>query len=268
MDAATLDELRTLRARAYGPSADIDQDPAALQRLHELEARRGTPDEAAPEAPAEPFEASPLGAPAAVQGAGALPAGDAPDLLVLDEPTESPTPAPARPRKPRRLSSQILALWVLTVVGAAALAAGLTYSLTSVPPIDASSGATQIDTLEPDPFIEVPSGWFGAGPSSIAFEYYGLTLFESTGGYTGVGTDCFALVDSEQLPEPDTDMNTWSISGIMYNGCRAGSFPPTIQFVVDSSAPQQLRDRFPADSALQFVFDGSRIGVFLAAGDS
>ncbi|WP_374976509.1 hypothetical protein ACEYYH_01350 [Microbacterium trichothecenolyticum] len=31
MDAVTLDELRTLRARAHGPSADIDQDPAALQ---------------------------------------------------------------------------------------------------------------------------------------------------------------------------------------------------------------------------------------------
>ena len=47
MDTATLDELRALRARAYGPSADIDQDPAAVRRLHELEAGRkplGSPD--------------------------------------------------------------------------------------------------------------------------------------------------------------------------------------------------------------------------------
>ncbi|MBW9121201.1 hypothetical protein JNB63_13965 [Microbacterium trichothecenolyticum] len=269
MDAATLAELRTLRARAYGPSADIDQDPAAVQRLHELEARRGAPhaETALPSDPPEPTHE-----PAPVSAEVTVPeplSGD--DPLALAEtglPAESGDHEPARPPKLHLLSSRNAALWGLSVIAAASLAAGLTYSLTAVTPIDASSGATQIDTLEPDPFIEVPSGWFGAGPSSIAFEYYGLTLFESTGGYTGVGTDCFALVDSEQLPEPDADMNTWSISGIMYNGCRAGSFPATIQFVVDSSAPQQLRDRFPADSALQFVFDGTRIGVFLAPGDS
>ena len=31
-------ELRELRARAYGPNADIQSDPAALARLSELEA--------------------------------------------------------------------------------------------------------------------------------------------------------------------------------------------------------------------------------------
>lgn len=34
-----LDELRALQARAYGRDADIQSDPAALARLHELEAR-------------------------------------------------------------------------------------------------------------------------------------------------------------------------------------------------------------------------------------
>ena len=33
-------ELRELRARAYGPHADIQRDPAALARLTELEAAR------------------------------------------------------------------------------------------------------------------------------------------------------------------------------------------------------------------------------------
>ena len=32
------DELATLRERAYGPGADILDDPDALARLHELEA--------------------------------------------------------------------------------------------------------------------------------------------------------------------------------------------------------------------------------------
>ena len=37
MDDETLIELRALRARAYGPDADIDADPAARARLAELE---------------------------------------------------------------------------------------------------------------------------------------------------------------------------------------------------------------------------------------
>ncbi len=39
MDAATRAELAALRRRAYGPDADIAADPAALERLIELEAR-------------------------------------------------------------------------------------------------------------------------------------------------------------------------------------------------------------------------------------
>jgi len=268
MDAATLDELRTLRARAYGPSADIEQDPAALQRLRELEASRDAPDAAVPD---EPSEGRAHVEPTPAEARVLPPADDGAELFAIAESseTESDMPASALPRRPRRLSSRSVALWALSVLGAAALAAGLTYSLTSAPPVDASSGAAQVDTLEPDPFIEVPAGWFGAGPSSMAFEYYGLTLFESTGGYTGaLGTDCFAVVATEQMPELDADTNSWSMSGTMYSGCGAGAFPATVQFVVDSNAPQQLRDRFPSDSALQFVFDGSRIGVFLAPSES
>ncbi|WP_460721027.1 hypothetical protein [Microbacterium aureliae] len=37
------DELRALRARAYGPGADISSDPDALRRLAELEARTRAP---------------------------------------------------------------------------------------------------------------------------------------------------------------------------------------------------------------------------------
>ena len=39
LDVATRAELSALRARAYGPHADITADPAALARLHELEDR-------------------------------------------------------------------------------------------------------------------------------------------------------------------------------------------------------------------------------------
>src|SRR5690606_7508521 len=62
MDTERVDELDVLRARAYGPAADIDDDPAAIRRLEELEARR-TPrapilDDAKP---VEPVEVTPDG---------------------------------------------------------------------------------------------------------------------------------------------------------------------------------------------------------------
>ncbi|WP_341994965.1 hypothetical protein MRBLWH7_002515 [Microbacterium sp. LWH7-1.2] len=259
MDAATLDELRTLRARAYGPSADIDQDPAALQRLHELEARRGTPDAEVVVPSAPPALAEPAPALDAVP----VPPPSDEDEVALLTPPEGSEPEAVRPRRTRRVSSQTWALWVLSVLAAAALAAGLTSSLISISPVSASSGAPQIDTLEPDPFVVLPDGFMGAGPSSLAFEYYGVTLFETAGGYGGVGTDCFSVVPTEQIPETGTETDGWSMSGLFYTGCRVGAFPATVQFAVDSAVPQQLRDRFPPDSALQFVFDGDRIGVYL-----
>lgn len=62
------DELRTLRARAYGPDADIHDDPAALARLHELEERAR-------------ITARPAASPATSAPAGAI-TGDAPTELV------------------------------------------------------------------------------------------------------------------------------------------------------------------------------------------
>lgn len=154
-------------------------------------------------------------------------------------------------------------MWGLSVVAAAALASGITYAATSMAPVSTSSGAPQIATLEPSPLVEVPAGWFGAGPSSRGFEFYGLTLFESAHGYVGTGSDCFMAVPTEHLPADDADPNSWSMSGPMYSGCRVGAFPATVAVPVDSGMPEELRDRFPPGSALQFVLDGDRMGVFL-----
>ncbi|WP_460788413.1 hypothetical protein [Microbacterium lacusdiani] len=51
MDVDTDDELRMLRARAYGRGADIQQDQHALRRLHELEQRAGVHQVARPAKP-------------------------------------------------------------------------------------------------------------------------------------------------------------------------------------------------------------------------
>ena len=315
MDTAALDELRALRARAYGPHADIDQDPAAMRRLSELENLRGAVAPAAagpsvapaakPSAPrADPpmhpaTQAAPVPgpaesvAPAAESAAEPVPfppadgqerlAGDAApsdaapsDAAPADAaPAASAAPAaadavpaagaaePSTAQPKRRISRTVAVLWALSLVATAAIAAGLTYAATWMAPVSTSSGAPQIATLESTSLTDVPAGWFGAGPSSRAFEFYGLTLFESAQGYGVAGSDCFTVLATEQIPPEVDDANGWSINTPVYSGCRVGDFPAAVQFSIDSNAPQELRDRYPDGTSLQFVFDGDRIGVFL-----
>ncbi|WP_194410784.1 hypothetical protein [Microbacterium cremeum] len=298
MDTAALEELRALRARAYGPHADIDQDPRALRRLRELEAQTSgsttrssaaaatgvtstlpagsqpQPESAARAdvavdaatagmAPGTGTEAAPAAGTIAV-GAGTPEGEGAPVDGTHDDapPADSASSGSAAGRR-HRLSRRMRLLWGLSAVASAAVASGITYAVTSMAPVSVSSGAPQIATLKPSPLIEIPVGWLGAGPSSRAFEFYGLTLFETTHGYFGAGSDCFTAVPTEQLPEEDTDTNSWSFSGNMYAGCGVGNFPATVEIPIDSGMPEELRDRFPPGSALQFVLDGDRMGVFL-----
>ena len=317
MDTAALDELRALRARAYGPHADIDQDPAAMRRLSELENLRGAvataaagpsvapaarpsapradppmhpatpaasvPGAAESVAPAAESAAEPVPFPPA-DGQERLPGDDAPsDAAPSDAAPSDAAPAdaalaasaaadavpaagaaaPSAAQPKRRISRTVAVLWALSVVAAAALAAGVTYAATWMAPVSTSSGAPQIATLESTSLTDVPAGWFGAGPSSRAFEFYGLTLFESAQGYGVAGSDCFTVLATEQIPPEVDDANGWSINTPVYSGCRVGDFPAAVQFSIDSNAPQELRDRYPDGTSLQFVFDGDRIGVFL-----
>jgi hypothetical protein len=282
MDNAALEELRALRARAYGPHADIDQDPAAVRRLRELEAQsngsttRSSVDALAPATstllpqPASAAQPELETAPESAPDPAPEPEPEAPVSVTVpaeadrahDEPAV-PDSTPRRAGSIRRISRRIGLLWGLSVIAAAALAASITFAVTSMAPVSVSSGAPQIATLEAAPLAEVPSGWFGAGPSSRVFEFYGLTLFETSHGYVTSGTDCFMVVPTEQLPAEDADPNNWSMSGPMYSGCRVGDFPATVAVPVDSGMPEAIRNRFPPGSALQFVLDGDRIGVFL-----
>lgn len=259
MDA--LEELRQLRSRAYGPAADIEHDPRALQRLRELEGR-----ESRAEAPAHLV--APVAQPAPT-----------PEPEMVQNPAPAVTAEPSTPprrertgRKPAQRTRRrwLGAAWIVSVVAAAAVGAAITYGAVAITPVGTSHGARQIATLKPmtSTPAKIPAGWFGAGPSSRVYEFHGLTLFEtSSGGFGGVaGDECFAAVATEQLPAPDADSSNWTLNGVMYSGCRVGAFPASIQIPVDSNAPDEMRATFPAGSALQFVLDGEAIGVFLDEG--
>jgi hypothetical protein len=49
----------------------------------------------------------------------------------------------------------------------------------------------------------------------------------------------------------------------MYGACSIGAFPATAEIPIDGDTPDALIERYPAGTALQFVLDGDRVGVFL-----
>lgn len=284
MDAVD-EELRTLRARAYGPHADIANDPVAAQRLHELEGLRAArraesmnadaaspvavdvvpvdermPDELTPGLsdldalfPVVPELPSSTELPASPQ----LPAS-AEHPVAAEE-----TTTPQEPAGPRRYRGRTL--WFAAAT-AAALSAGVTYAVVSFAPVSASSGAPQISTLAPTNAIEVPVGFIGAAEDSPVFEFHGMTLFVG-GGFGGAaapGAACLVALDTDQIPAvADFDSSGWSIDGNVYSGCGVGAFPATVEVPITAEAPGDLTAAFPDGTALQFVLDGDRVGVFL-----
>lgn len=63
---------------------------------------------------------------------------------------------------------------------------------------------------------------------------------------SSAGAPCLLIVPSEGYGSDG------SVTGEVYWGCQAGSFPATA-----------LRERFPDGTALKFVLDGVRVGVFV-----
>lgn len=279
MDSDTADELQILRLRAYGPSADIHTDSTAQQRLRELEGlvrvpaplprdTSATVDDTHADRGHEPAAEADVPPRVSAHDTTSAPDPDRTRTSGHDEPGATPKAAEdGRPRR-RRLSRHVRLLWAGSILAAAGIAAAGTYGLVAMTPVSASSGAPQIATLRPTPLVEVPPGWFGAGPSSRVWEFQGLTLFETSSGMFGNanGGECFAVVTTEEIPKAEeSNQDSWSLSGQIYSACRVGVFPATVQLIVDSNAPEELRTAYP-DSAIQFVRQGDQIGVFLDEG--
>lgn len=260
MDSSLRAELDALRSRAYGRSADSSLEPDAVQRLHELEERAR---EAGRVRPAEPVTTAEP--PASADEAPPTSFRALPEAQMTQETSPVRTRSDRRERWSRRRPGRLLvALWALSVATSAALAAAATFATVGILPVAVSNDAPQIVTLEPDPAVVVPVGFFGSGASSATYEFYGLTLFETSSGMFGGsgGGDCFGATLSSDVPEEENVQGGFSASGPFYSGCRVGNFPATITISVDSAAPPELRAQFP-DAALQFIKDGDRIGVFL-----
>ena len=73
------------------------------------------------------------------------------------------------------------------------------------------------------------------------------------------------MIPTEQIPEEFDAQEGFSIDSTVHSGCRVGGFPGIAQFMIGSDVPEEMRAEFPEGSALRFVFDGDRVGVFLSS---
>lgn len=276
MDDASAAELTRLRARAYGPGADLTDDPAASARLMELEsqlrsereAQRPPIREAAVSAGdvGQPWarsagSSSTAGSPGAAAEPTALPGAD-------DEVQDQGDPANSRLWDlvhvlSSRLPPVATAIVAVSIAAAVALTASTVWALASVPVISQTTASRQVATLEVDPELALPEGFFGTtSEEAIAYEYYGLLLARSSAAsLLGEGDECLIGLASEDL-----SADGQGVSGAVYYGCRAGAFPAAIEVPLDDSAPEQLRAQFPEGGALQFVLQDDRVGVFWDGG--
>jgi hypothetical protein len=247
------EELRRLRARAYGPDADIAADAGALARLAELEAqvRREGP-RPAPAAVANPV-------PAAI---GPEPTPDPVSEVGRTE-VEAEPPAQPQPRGIR--SRRVFWLWAASLALVAALSSALAIVSVSFLPVATSAGVPQIATLKPDPGRAIPGIFGPASSDGRAYpDFYGMSAFVAYAqfGPEGERNACIFVTPTATIDELDAG----GYSGFSQSGCGAGVFPPTAQFVVNSTAPDTFVARFPPGSSVQFVFDGENLGVFSDAG--
>lgn len=262
MDAEAQNELARLRARAYGPDADLAADSAAWARLSELEdleRRRRTEVPAPP-----PVESAPPG-PAGDAPRPDAPSSDAPSLDVEGADDEDAAVAARPSRRPVIRRPRTLWLWAGSLAVVAALTSAASLAAATFLPVARTAGVAQVDTLVPDPSVQTdslsPLGIDSAQVKGYA-DFYGLTTFAGSTQIDSAGNraECLFLIETSDAPWTDDD-GTFQ-GGFRYGGCGAGAFPATVEFVVTPELPAAFRQRFPVGSAVQFVRDGDRVGVF------
>lgn len=191
-DAAA--ELQALRARAYGPDADILRDPVAYDRLQELEAQlrseqRGPERSGAVPGTSSVASSTEGGAPssaAAAAGTGDQESAGTAVPRSTERASESGARAAWSPLT--RVPPLARAFWLISVMAVATLAASVTWGLASIPVISEGSGARQIAALDPDPSATAPP--FGnTDTPPVGFQFAGYTLITATNSSDGVDSE-------------------------------------------------------------------------------
>jgi hypothetical protein len=288
-------ELRALRERAYGPDADIHDDPVAMQRLRELEdgerarptpavapdvdARRGRFDdgEGAPRRVNRAVIPEGAGHAAGVQAAYsadppvAAEAGESAPVVQASAPTH-PAPVPGTPEQDggtdpaettaagdvdagKPADSKPWWRRRMPLLWAGSVVAAALLGAAIAVSMQAIA-AGQVAVLSEDADSAWPEGFFSPQPE-------GGAAFEDFLGLTAV------RVPQQMGPEGTISDCLYVLvspsSGMLGAGCSAGTVPATAAILVTEQAPDEVLERFEPGTALQFVLDGSQVRVYAAA---
>lgn len=229
------DELAELQRRAYGRRPDIERDPGALARLHDLEAReRRVANEPTPPLPNRDEPARAAGD-----------ADDPPEATVPPPEATVPPPEAALSARASGAPRRRLLLQLVALAATAALAVGATLLVTraSEPP------GREAAVLPLTSGTDIP-GWedLGFEGALTTEDFDGLTVVKQHSGRDG--GSCLYIVRTVDPRE-----------GPFHSGCTANSFPAIAQFTVSDASPEALREHFPVGTALQFVLRGEEVHV-------
>lgn len=221
MGGSEAEELARLRARAYGRDADIQADPGALHRLHELEN--------APILP--PLDEQPT------------PLTDA-ERPTATPPKDADPVAPTRSTPRLRLSRRaLLGAWISSVLIAGAAGGGIGAAVSSHDP-------SVIAELSEAPELGPPTDFGGPEfPDAIRFQdYLGLEII----AYTMPATDGTTAQSCVAVSDGSTGGR---------GGCLPSGLDTIAVIEVTASSPRPLRDRHPAGSMIQLTHVGDKIEV-------
>lgn len=237
-------ELRALRARAYGPNGDIQDDPAALARLSELESTR-IAKEFAP-------QSADLATDAAGLAAGARPASaaDADPALMGASATTIPIGEPTRSLSRRATATTMSRVWLVAgiVIVTLALIWAVDWVLSpsrdaTLAPIAEEADSQILNLIASTPILQIDSS------SLRGYETYrGLELWSAQ---DAEGFECLIAIERESdnliaanCAPPDAGLRL-----------EVGGYP--------ESGEVHYEDGLTSGSVIRFTLSDARIDVFL-----
>jgi hypothetical protein len=253
-------ELAALRARAYGPEADLIEDPASLARLAELE-RRAHPDVPVPDASAIAPAAPASEVPALSDAPAAAAPGDTPLRADLRAPSDESasqqaslddvSDSPVQTNSPRRTWSRravmlvgIPVVAVACAVGAAVGAAVAAQTAGITPSPSTTLAARYVSSLRSISEIQT---WDAGSPRLLA-DLNGALMWDGTTA-GGLVTCLVVVEDASQQPLTDceaTDVLKTSGVGVSVADERTGTthtymaWPkgaPVVMYTMDDPNP-------------------------------
>lgn len=238
LDERSRQELESLRARAFGPNADINSDPNALERLVQLE---------------QVNAASPL-----VGMVDEQSASTDPDVNVKAETRTDLEPAVAeRPDSRSRMSRW----WPRVVIGAAGLLlVGLTVAAMlwlTRPEAGAYAvlPAQGTVTSEEAPFDLSGAGGLLDGDPVRYADLLGMFVLSGASSQSGLGVGAQCLVVAVG---GDSRSNSSRL------GCAPEGLAPVLDVMIDRTATDAAKEEFEAGTTLRFTLTESAVLVYVA----